>query len=92
MLIPSGTSMDSDVKHMFVVCTEIDSDGTCILNSGCHKFIKKKSHVLYRKSRIEHKDTLLKGIDNGLFIEMDFLDGDVLAEIIAGFKKRLEKI
>jgi hypothetical protein len=32
-LIPSGTSHNPDVKHMFVVCTSIDDNGNVVLAS-----------------------------------------------------------
>lgn len=46
-------------------------DGTCILLATDHNFIKHKSYVFYRQTRLEKSAYLAKGIQDGTFNERD---------------------
>jgi hypothetical protein len=61
-------------------------DDTCILEAGCHPFVKQASFILYRLARIEpraHVDQLVK---QGFFKPQQPLDAVLLAKIKAGLK------
>lgn len=59
-------------------------DETCILDPGSHEFIKVKSYVLFRKSRIERGSTLLRGVQSGMFTQLAPVDAAVLSAVCAG--------
>ena len=62
-------------------------DGTCKLDPGCHPFVRKPSYVLYRKSRIEHGDILLRGLERAVFIPLDDVKPELLEQIKDGLLK-----
>jgi hypothetical protein len=62
-------------------------DPTCIVNAYEHRFIRKKSFVLYRKARIENQLTLLDGIDQGYFTPHDDFNGQTFLKIKNGLCK-----
>ena len=62
-------------------------DGTCILSAGCHEFISAKSFVLYRKSRVEVRTTIIQGVRNGLFVPKAQLGKTELAAVLEGIQK-----
>lgn len=59
-------------------------DDTCKLDPGCHPFVRKPSYVMYRKSRIEHRDTLLRGLEQADFIPLDDVGPEMLGPIADG--------
>lgn len=59
-------------------------DGTRILDAGCHPFIKRRSYVLYRSSRIELGSTLARGVDQGVFVPRDPFDEKLLDAVVEG--------
>lgn len=46
-------------------------DDTCILYAGEHPFIKAKSYIMYRNTRVERTDVIKNGIENGDIIPKD---------------------
>ncbi len=102
-LMPSGTYTDPNIKHLFIVCTNVDklgnavfvpisswkntlSDSTCILEVGCHPFVVRKSHVLYRKSIIEKASAIEKGLAEGIFKKKEDFQPDLLVSVLEGIK------
>jgi hypothetical protein len=100
-LMHSGTYHNPDVKHLFVVCTEVDvegnviltpvsswknslSDRTCRLEIGCHPFVVKASHILYRNSRIEPVSVIEKGLVEGLFKKRDDCNAELMERVTEG--------
>lgn len=59
-------------------------DSTCILETGCHPFVRRKSHILYRKSRIETVDALAKGVASKEIVSLDPADKTLLERITHG--------
>jgi len=99
--MPSGTYHDPNIKHMFMVCTNIDqhgnvvlapvsswknnlSDGTCKLAIGCHPFVTRDSHILYRKCRIEFASAIEKGLAQGIFKQLKDVNQSLIEQVIKG--------
>lgn len=61
-------------------------DGTCILTpENCdHQFVKKKSYIMYRKSRLETSATLVAGVEKDLFFPKDMMPDAPFERIISG--------
>lgn len=59
-------------------------DGSCILDEKDHEWLKHKSWVIYRKTRIETAATLVNGEQAGVFVRMEPVTEDVLIRVIEG--------
>ncbi len=59
-------------------------DDTCILEAGDHRFIKKKSYVVYALCRILTQEQLENGVRQGVFVPRDPIDDALLARILDG--------
>ena len=59
-------------------------DSTCMLEPGCHEFIRYKSYILYRKARIERTQTLIDGVAAGAFVPKAPLDDAVFERVCDG--------
>jgi hypothetical protein len=62
----------------------IPVDETCRLFDGDHPFIKRKSFVDYKNSRITKAEKLVKGVSQGIFVAMDALESSVFARVCFG--------
>lgn len=99
--MPSGTGVDPNLMHLFIICTDADGTGqhllvnvttwrnnlcdpSCILEAGSHEFIKFRSYVLYRKARIETAQTLLNGVQSGVFVSKDCLEQQHFENVCRG--------
>ena len=63
---------------------EAAHDPTCILQAGCHRFVKKDSYVRYRSARIESVTQLSAGVRQGLFRPHDPVSAEILALMRTG--------
>lgn len=68
-------------------------DATCLLQPGCHPFVKVASYVVYRSARLEAEAHLLALVEKGLFRPQDPMPvaivGDIRSGLIASpFTKR----
>ena len=59
-------------------------DATCLLYSGDHPFINRKSYVNYGRARIEVAKKLLNGVKQGLFTPKEALAGEIFARVCHG--------
>jgi len=59
-------------------------DPTCILQSGCHPFVKVESYVLYRSARVDSEAHLLALIQKGLFRPHDPMPAAIAGAIRSG--------
>lgn len=59
-------------------------DGSCILEVGDHTWLTKKSWVMYRKARTELAETLVNGVDKGLFVPRDPMNNGVFERVCGG--------
>jgi hypothetical protein len=59
-------------------------DETCILSPYEHPFLQRKSYVLYRNALIEHKDTLIKGVDENYLFPREDLNGQTFGRVRNG--------
>jgi hypothetical protein len=62
----------------------IPHDPTCVLQPGCHPFVKHESYVLYRRARIDPVAHVQKLVAQGLFKPQDPVSPEILAAIKAG--------
>ncbi|MDY6216342.1 terminase [Actinobacillus porcinus] len=68
-------------------------DDTCILEVGEHAFIKHKSYIYYKETRIENLLDLEKGIEQKRFIKKEIINDELYQRILTGaFKsKQIER-
>lgn len=59
-------------------------DGSCILEAADHEFLRHKSWVMYRKTRVESAETLDNGVQTGLFKVKPDMSREVFARVCAG--------
>jgi hypothetical protein len=74
-----------------------ECDDTCILEPGCHRFIRQKSFVVYRAARIEPESRVAKLVKQGFFRPHEAVDAELLGRIKSGiasspFTKREFKV
>lgn len=62
-------------------------DESCLLDSGCHSFIRHRSYVNYALCRTERADAIANGIRNGQFIPKEPVSEDIFRLIIAGMRR-----
>lgn len=62
-------------------------DDTCILETGEHEFIKKRSFIYYKEARIEQLSTLKNGIKQGRFIKKEIINDELYIKILKGLLK-----
>lgn len=74
VLIVSVSSIKPNVRH----------DQTCLLHPGDHPFIRTPSFVRYASARIEPVSKIKKGVDQGVFVQRDPIDGGIFARICNG--------
>lgn len=74
VLIVSVSSVKPGIWH----------DPTCILETGEHRFITRKSWVDYRTARIEPASKLNTGVHKGIFVAQGTIDPDVFQRICRG--------
>jgi len=59
-------------------------DASCRIAPGEHAFIVRESYALYRKARIESRNTLENGIKNTIFSVRDDVSTDLLSRVRNG--------
>ena len=59
-------------------------DSTCVLEPGCHPFVKAKSYIVYRSARIDPEAHLLARVAQGLFKPQQPMPAGIVANIKAG--------
>lgn len=79
---------DADaVNEYLVVCVTTwyegvrGQDSSCILNAGCHEFIKHKSWVDFSRSRAMSYTEIFNGLRKGFLIEKKDLTPELVSEI-----------
>ena len=61
-------------------------DHTCILDAGCHPFVKQDSYVVYRSARIERASHVQRLVRQGLFKPHIPFDEGLLAVVKVGLR------
>lgn len=61
-------------------------DATCILEAGCHPFVKQRSFVVYRSARIEPLPRVAQLVRQGFFKPHSAVDAALLDRIRAGLR------
>ncbi len=61
-------------------------DPTCFLYKGDHPFIKSKSYVVYKKTRIECANKLSRGIKKNVFVAHEAMDQLIFCRICKGLE------
>ena len=64
----------------------IPHDPTCVLEPGCHAFVKVESYVVYKRARIDPLAHVQKLVEQGLFKPLDAMPPEVFADIRAGLQ------
>lgn len=59
-------------------------DATCLLQPGCHRFVKIESYVVYRGARVDPAAHLLGLVQKGIFRPQDPLSAAIVGAIRAG--------
>lgn len=62
-------------------------DDACIIESGEHPFIKRRSFIYYRYARIEEASILIKEVKSGKFIAHEAISDSLYEKIIIGLLK-----
>ena len=81
------TDPDADGKVLLVSITSWTNDlcdATCVLDAGCHEFIKHKSWAYYRKPRIELVESLIAGVKEDILVPKECLNEDDFARLCKG--------
>ena len=59
-------------------------DATCVLQSGCHPFVRVDSYAYYRQARIEPLDHLVNLVEKGVFKLHEPMEPELVQRIRAG--------
>ena len=59
-------------------------DPTCLLQPGCHRFVKVKNYVVYRSARVEPEAHLLALVQKGVFRPHDPMPAAIVGAIRSG--------
>jgi hypothetical protein len=59
-------------------------DQTCILQPHEHAFLTRESYVLYRNARIELQTKLIEGVNRGVFVPHQDVNGQTFLRILKG--------
>lgn len=79
---------DDDVVLVSIASWRNDlCDGTCVLENGCHSFVRHKSYVFFRQARIEKSATLQRGLDQRVLFPDDDVSEEVLKAAAEGLLK-----
>jgi hypothetical protein len=70
--------------NLSTVRTGVHFDATCVLQQGCHPFVKVVSYVVYRSARVEAQAHLLTLIEKGVFRPQDPMPAAVFGTIRSG--------
>tara|TARA_R110001606_G_scaffold122144_4_gene254929 strand:- start:339 stop:764 length:426 start_codon:yes stop_codon:yes gene_type:complete len=63
------------------------SDSTCILNQGDHPFIRHKSFINYKETRIIDIEKIRNGISKKVFSSHHDVDQEIFTQICNGFEQ-----
>jgi hypothetical protein len=96
----TGPERDPERGHLFIVltspnvekqvlATSVSSyyprcDHTCILESGCHKFIKRKSFVLYAQASTFPAEKIIQRVQDGEIRYMGLIEETIFEKICDG--------
>lgn len=72
--------------NLSTIYPETPHDATCVLQAGCHRFVKRDSYVRYRSARIESAAQLSARVRQGLFSPHDPVSGELLDLIRNGLR------
>lgn len=61
-------------------------DPTCLLDAGCHPFVKQDSYVVYRSARIEQVSRVQRLVQQGLFKPHTPFEEGLLAVVKVGLR------
>ncbi len=61
-------------------------DRTCVLDAGCHPFVKQDSYVVYRSARVERAAHVQRLVQQGLFKPHTPIDDGLLAVVKIGLR------
>jgi len=84
------TDANDQKEHLLVSISKWRNDfcdPTCILEPGCHAFVRHKSWVMYRSATIETSDTLMRGVGEGILQPRDCLDANIYKSVEDGILK-----
>ena len=62
-------------------------DSTCILEAGCHNFIKHKSWIDFSRARAMSYEEIFNGIRKGVLISKENMSPEIVAKIQEAAKK-----
>lgn len=103
LLIVSGPNHDPSRKHLFVICTNPNTEGkvllvsvcsrydgcdeTCLLGPKAHAFLNRPSYILYQSAWTASARFLQESAANQSMMPREDFRPSILEEICAGFAK-----
>ena len=81
---PVNEERDTLLVSVSSVRPGLPHDSTCRLFAGDHPFIRHDSFVAYRLMRIEPAAALERGVQNGVLLPREILDGGLFARVCKG--------
>lgn len=79
-----GSNPQVLLVNLSTVRQGVHFDATCLLQPGCHPFVKVESYVVYRSARFEPEAHLLALVQKGLFRPQDPMSAAIVGAIRSG--------
>ena len=79
-----GSNPQVLLVNLSTVRQGVHFDATCVLQPGCHPFVKVESYVVYRSARLEPEAHLLGLVQKGLFRPHDPMPAAIVGAIRSG--------
>ena len=81
---PVGAERETLLVSISSLRPALPHDSTCRLFAGDHPFIRQDSFVAYRQARIEQAASIERGVQNGVRVPREILDGGIFARVCKG--------
>lgn len=81
---PTGEARNTLLVSISTLRSGLPHDPTCRLYAGDHPFIRQDSFVAYRQARIEPAAAIERGVESGLLVPREILDGAIFARVCKG--------
>ena len=81
LVVPVCTYREKEGKPFY------GQDSSCLLPAGCHPFIKEKSYISYRNSKIMNLVKIFNGLQKGSIARKDDFDARYIQDMQKGAEK-----
>lgn len=79
-----GSNPQVLLVNLSTVRPGVHFDATCLLQPGCHPFVKIESYVVFRSARVDSEEHLLALVRKGLFRPQDPMPAAIVGAIRSG--------